>query len=392
MAIKVNISSIFFVSLWCLAGSGVLVLLIAAIKYRNNNTCKGYRIDIAGSAGELFIDKAEIEDLLALSGATNVKDINTRNTWKGRPIQSFDLRRMESGLERNVWIKKAQLFFDDNGLLRVNVIARVPVVRIFSRDGNSFYIDSSGTQLPLSEKGPVRLPVFTNYPAAKIHLHGEDSVLTAQIRTLGAFIGKDPFWMAQIDQVDITAGKTFELVPTIGNHLIELGDGSDYEQKFHRLFVFYKEVLSRTGFDKYSRIDIAYAGQVIGTKKGSEGTRFDSIQGMNNIRQMIRTAQQLQPDTVRQQNIRPLERNTQTEQTLVNYDLIPDDGERGPAPSGVKGHSNPVTIKPARKTAVGPDPNSMKTGPGNMKRGQNNMKPDQNNMKKNPKALMPQRQ
>jgi len=58
-------------------------------------------------------------------------------------------------------------------------------------------------------------------------------------------------------------------------------------------------VLSRTGFDKYSRIDVAYAGQVIGTKKGSEG-RQDSLQGMRNIREMIHAAQQLQSDTIHQ--------------------------------------------------------------------------------------------
>jgi cell division protein FtsQ len=115
---------------------------------------------------------------------------------------------------------------------------------------------------------------------------------------------------------------------------VNFGDGSDYEQKFHRLFVFYKEVLSRTGFDKYSRVDIAYAGQVIGTKKGSEGTRTDSLQGMKNIQQMIRAAQQLQPDTARLKDTRPLERPVLTEQTLTNYDLIPDHGDS----TGTSGH------------------------------------------------------
>jgi len=86
--------------------------------------------------------------------------------------------------------------------------------------------------------------------------------------------------MAQIAQLDITPGRNFELIPTVGNHLIGFGDGSDYQENSNRLFVFYKEVLSRTGFDKYSRIDVAYTGQVIGTKKGSEGSRLDSIQGM----------------------------------------------------------------------------------------------------------------
>ncbi|HEX9510893.1 MAG TPA: hypothetical protein VF939_10435 [Puia sp.] len=365
---KVNIRKIFVVTFWCIAGAGVLVLLVAAIKYRNNKTCKGYKIEISGPSGELFIGKKEINGLLASAGA---------GQWKDRPTQSFDLRRMESVLEKNVWIRDAQLFFDNNGVLQVNVIEREPAARIFTESGNSFYIDSSGVQLPLSDKLPVKLPVFTDYPAPGIRQHGEDSVLTVQIRQLSAFIRNDPFWMAQIAQIAITSDRGFELVPTIGNHVIEFGDGDDYQQKFHRLFVFYKEVLSRTGFDKYSRIDVAYAGQVVGTRKGSEGTRFDSLQGMKNIQQLIRTAQQLQADTVRQQNVRPLERNTQTEQTLTNYDLIPD------SPSYEKPPARPADNHPISNTVrTASGPASVRT-PGNPDRGKTNPG------KPNPKAVMP---
>ncbi|HWK02840.1 MAG TPA: hypothetical protein VNS58_04385 [Puia sp.] len=340
---KVSIRKIFVVMFWCIAGAGVLVLLVAAIKYRNNKTCKGYKIEISGPSGALFIGKKEINDLLASAGA---------GQWKDRPTQSFDLRRMESVLEKNVWIRDAQLFFDNNGVLEVKVIEREPAARIFTESGNSFYIDSSGVQLPLSDKLPVKLPVFTDYPAPGIRLHGKDSLLTVQIRQLSAFIRNDSFWMAQIAQIAITSDRGFELVPMIGNHLIEFGDGEDYQQKFHRLFIFYKEVLSRTGFDKYSRIDVAYAGQVVGTKKGSEGTRFDSLQGMKNIQQMIRSAQQLQVDTVRQQNIRPLERNTQTEQTLTNYDLIPDSSYEKPTARQADNHPISGTVR----TVSGPVP------------------------------------
>ncbi|HMI61887.1 MAG TPA: hypothetical protein VK518_13295 [Puia sp.] len=311
MAVKINIRKIVSVTIWGMVGAGVLVLLVAAVRYRNNNTCKGYRIEIAGT----FVDKKGISDLLNSAGAGHGQD---------RPIQSFDLRRLEAALEKNVWIKKAQLFFDNNGILRVNVFEREPAARIFTSDGNSFYIDSAGVQLPLQDKVQAHLPVFTGYPAPKIRLQGRDSALTADMLHLSNFIRQDSFWSAQVAQVDITAAKTFELEPEIGRHKVSFGDGSDIQQKFHRLFVFYKEVLSRTGFDKYSRIDVSYAGQVIGIRKGSEQSRYDSIQGMNNIRQLILSAQQLQQDTIRQKNVKPLERNTMTEQNLTNYDLVPD--------------------------------------------------------------------
>jgi cell division protein FtsQ len=317
MAMNVKFRRGLFVVVWCVAGGCMLVLLVAAIKQRNNKTCTGYRIDISGGAGTggTFIDKKEVENMLKGAGSAQ---------WQGRPILSFDLPRMESVLEKNAWVGDAQLFFDNNGLLRVNIAERSPVARIFTTTGTSFYIDSSGKELPLSDKLRAELPVFTGYPAEKSRLHGADSAIAVQVRRLSAFIGKDPFWMAQIAQVDITPSKTFEMVPLVGDHLIAFGDGSGIEQKFHRLFIFYKEVSSRTGFDKYSRIDVQYEGQVIGTRRGSGETQTDSIQGMRNIRQLIRTAQQLPSDTARQQNMRPLERSQQSEQTLTGYDLVPD--------------------------------------------------------------------
>lgn len=336
MAARISIKKVLAFTTWCIIGAGVMVLLVAAVRYRNSNTCKGFKIEIsrAGSTGSeagLFIDKKGISDLLTAAGAGKGHD---------KPIQSFDLRRLEASLEKNVWIKKAQLFFDNSGILRVNVTEREPAARVFTTDGNSFYIDSSGVQLPLQDKMQTRLPVFTGYPGSKIHVNGKDSLLTDGLLKLSSYIRQDSFWTAQVAQVAITGNKTFELEPEIGNHRITFGDGSDIPQKFHRLFLFYREVLSRTGFDKYSRIDVSYAGQVIGIKKGSEQSRQDSVQGMNNIRQLILSAQQLQQDTLRLQNVRPLERNTMTEQNLTNYDLVPGQSSDSVAP-------RPVAPKPA---------------------------------------------
>jgi cell division protein FtsQ len=316
MDMKVNIKKLLFITLWCVIGAFAVILLGAAIKHKNNKVCQGYRIDITGpsaAGASPFMDKEELESLLKSEGA---------GSWQGKHILSFDLRRIEASMEKNAWIGNVELFFDNNGILRVNVSEREPVARIFTVSGNSFYIDSSGMQLPIAGRLPVELPVFTGFPGGKAHLHGADSALAIQVRRLSAYIRKNSFWAAQIAQVDITSARTFEMVPVMGEHLIEFGDGNDYEQKFHRLFIFYKEVLSRTGFDTYSRIDVQYAGQVIGTKKGDEATRIDSVQGMRNIQQLIRSARQFRQDTLNQQNSRPLEHNTITEQTLTGHDLI----------------------------------------------------------------------
>ena len=307
---------------WTLAGAGVLVLLVAAIRYRNSNACKGWHITIGGGSSansRSFIDRKRITDLLLAAGA---------DERQGRSIQTFDLRRLESALKKDIWIKDAQLFFDNNGMLQVRVSERIPVARIFTREGNSFYIDSNGVTLPLQTGFAARLPVFTDYPAPKFRTIGADSALSAGMLQLCVFLRGDPFWLTQIAQVVITPQKSFELDPAIGNHRIGFGDGTDIGAKFHRLYLFYSEVLSKVGMDKYDRIDVSYAGQVVARLRGTTQNRIDSVRGIDNIRQMIRSAQQLQPDTLRQQHMRPLEdHNTMTEQNLTNFDLVPDAGD-----------------------------------------------------------------
>jgi len=297
---------------WCVTGGGALALLIAAINMKNTKTCKHYKIEINEKGRPLFIDQKLVLNILTTNGAEKIV---------GKELVTFDLRKIEDKLKKNPWIKDAQLFFDNNQTLRVNISERVPVARIFTTGGNTFYIDSSCAQLPLAGNISLRLPVFTNFPREKIRMSGPDSALSCQIKNLSIYINNHRFWMSDIEQLNITPDKKFEIVPLIGNHTIEFGDGNDYEKKFHRLFIFYKDVLSQTGFDRYAKVDVQYSGQVIGTKKGGAISKSDSLQAIRNVLSLIKSARQLQEDTVKQ-NIKPLEHNTVTEQTLTNFDMI----------------------------------------------------------------------
>ena len=316
MGIKINIRKILATMVWGCIGAGVLVLLVAAIRYRNTNSCKGYVVNLTGTS----ISKKEILALLGPAGTTSMRD---------RPIQSYDLRKLETTLEKNIWVQKSRLFFDNNNLLHIEVTERSPVTRIFSTDGNSFYLDSTGVRLPLVTQGPVKLPVFTGYPTATAAHRQGDSLVNAGVTRISSFLRANPYWMDRIAQVNISSDRTFELEPENGNYRVIIGDGTHTPEKFHRLLLFDQQVLDKVGLERYSRIDVSYAGQVVATRKGTEQRRYDSLEAMANIRQLIRSAQQLQPDTLRQQSVRPLESNTMTEQNLSTHDLLPGSSDSG---------------------------------------------------------------
>jgi cell division protein FtsQ len=287
MNAKGAIRKFLFITIWLTIGTGMLILLIAAIGRKNHGLCRDYTITIKGRQNKFFIDEKDVQKLLVTATNGNIK---------GQQISLFNLHQLEQLLEDNTWIKDAELYFDNRDLLHITIKEREPIARIFTTTGNSFYIDSIGRKMPLSDKTSARVPVFTGFPEKKI-LNSKDSFLLNDVITTARFIYNDPFWMAQTAQIDITSERTFEMIPVVGNHTIKLGDGENMDQKFHRLFVFYKEVLSKTGFDKYKVIDVQYAGQVIGSRR-PDNTKVDLVQLRKNVEKLLQEAMDAQTDTI----------------------------------------------------------------------------------------------
>src|ERR1700761_6644958 len=129
------------ISLWGLLGCGCIVLLVAGVQVKNAKTCSDILIDIDNHGEKIFINEKDIAELLTNNGAA-----------KGVVIENVHLALIEKALEKNAWIRDAQLFFDNNQVLTVKIAERQPVARIFTVDGSSFYIDTAGNKLPLSDK------------------------------------------------------------------------------------------------------------------------------------------------------------------------------------------------------------------------------------------------
>lgn len=261
-------------------GSGLLTLLIAANRKEQKHLCKDVQIRIKGLGDVFYIDKGDI--ITILKNGSGKKLI-------GQPLNEMNLAKMERSLEKSSWVADAEIYFDSQDVLHITAIEREPIARIFTTAGTSFYIDSSGKRLPLLQKMSIRVPVVTNLPAKK-KMSRKDSALLKEVKELTRFISNDPFWNAQVAQVDIVGGKNYELIPTLGNHVIKIGNGDNLEQKFKRLFIFYKEVLSKTGFDHYSIIDVQYSDQVVATHKGTV-SKTDALQLEKNIEELMRKAQ-----------------------------------------------------------------------------------------------------
>ena len=256
---------------------GIATLVIAANRKTGMRKCKGVAVSVNNDGETISVKKEDV--LKAIERAAKGSVMN-------KPFGDMNLGAMEKTLEASPWIRDAELYLDTKDVLHVSVWEREPFARVFTTANNSFYIDSAGYQLPLLEAYSVRLPVVTGFTTAK-KFSAKDSTTVRGLKDVILAIGKDSFWTAQVGQIDITPERKFELIPLIGSHVIKLGYAENVEQKLKNLLVFYKRVMPKVGFAKYSALDAQFDGQIIAVRRGQTST-IDSIQLQKNIEELMK--------------------------------------------------------------------------------------------------------
>ena len=160
--------------------------------------------------------------------------------------------------EQQQLIDKAECFKTQAGKVSVHITERVPVVRVMARNGDDYYVDKDG--LTLQNTGySCNLMVATG--------HIDRAFASRVLAPIGRLIVGDDFWRNQVEQLNVLADSTIELVPRVGGHIVSLGRPVGVAKKLERLRKFYKYGLSQAGWNKYSRISVEYDNQIVCKKK-----------------------------------------------------------------------------------------------------------------------------
>lgn len=237
-----------------------ILLFVAASRDRGQAVCKAVDIMVDNNTGKVFVDQKDM--------ARTILGDKTMNPV-GKALDELDIQHIEQAVIRYPWVKKAELYVDNHNVLRTSITQRVPIARIFTGDGASFYMDQELKHLPLTASSALKLPVFTGLKNSRAD--AKDSTLVGGITALSKYLADHPFWMAQIDQININDHNEFELIPTVGNVLIEFGNGDEIEEKFNKLLTFYKRGLNNIGWGYYDTLSLQYRGQVVATRKDKKG-------------------------------------------------------------------------------------------------------------------------
>lgn len=236
------------------------IIIIAGIiafteRKQGDTAIKGITVKIDNFSGNHFLDESDIMDLMQLK----------KENLMGTSIKSVNLKGIEQKIKKQPFIKKADLYTDLKGNLVVRAELRRPIARIVRNDGPDGYIAEDGTIMPVSEKFTSRVVLVSGSYVSQLlkqnNMHEKEE--SKKILELIASIRKDEFWNAQIAQLDIDSKARITIFPQVGDEKIEFGKPVDMDVKFKKLMIFYKEILPRTGWNKYGRVNLEYEGQII---------------------------------------------------------------------------------------------------------------------------------
>lgn len=213
---------------------------------------------------QIRIDNIHENHYVEEQDVVNLMQVNQENI-RGASIEKLNFKAIEKRIKVDPYIQDAELYSDLKGNLTVNVELRRPIARIVRNDGPDGYVAEDGTIMPVSEKFTSRV-ILLSGPFVRQLLRQQNMHETEegkQIMEMLATINDDDFWKAQITELEIDNKARIVLFPQVGDEKIEFGRPDNLEVKFRKLRIFYKEVLPRVGWNKYSRVNLEYEGQIV---------------------------------------------------------------------------------------------------------------------------------
>ncbi len=209
-----------------------------------------------------FLDKKEF-----------TKQISNELKNKTKKIKDIDCQEIEKTIKKNPWIQEADVFTDIEGNLIINVKEKDPLLRIFPKNNEGFYLDKDGNIIPLNTKYAPRVMVANGYINTKVvnnHYNIYDTVYKnnnlRDVLYLTKTLAKYPFAEKLIGEIYINSMGEIDMVPLIGTNIIRLGDTCNTGKKLENMIVFYQKALKYEGWNKYKILNLKYNNQIICTK------------------------------------------------------------------------------------------------------------------------------
>jgi len=191
-----------------------------------------------------FISVESVDKMLKQSDSISLKLVK----------RDLNLKVIEKLINKNSFISSADVSLELNGELGVRIVEKEHVFRVLDDD---YYIDLSGSIMPLSENYSERIPLI---------LSEVDSTELKSLGLLGNYFKNDTFLSNHITGLEIIDNEFLFHVNSF-KYLIKMKDLSDFKSRFNNYKVFYKTVINDSVLVKLKSINLNFKNQVIVQKR-----------------------------------------------------------------------------------------------------------------------------
>lgn len=256
--------------LWTLFTGGIIYLLVKVEQDRQQISLQDPDVSIHVKSEHGFLNEDEIKMKLSRKGLfrPNMK------------VEDLNLQAMEEYLESISHVKTVDIYMGLNGSWNIDLELREPIVRVFNKFGETYYLDEDGEYMDRTTTHTARIPVATGFIVERSNgirvpqIINNDTLISIlkldDIYWISNYVCNDPLFQSLIGQIQVEKNGDLLLIPLVGDHVINFGSAnskSEVGKKFEKLKVFYKEAMPYEGWRKYEEISLKYEGQIVCKKK-----------------------------------------------------------------------------------------------------------------------------
>ena len=184
-------------------------------------------------------------------------------------IDQLDLLELESHLEADDRINRAEMFIDKHNKMVIGIIQNLPIVRVDVTGGEDYYLDAAGEKIPRTGDA-LLVPIVTG----SVDKYEQDFKSKKEnnlnyVLALSNLLYDDEILGKLIDQIHVDENDEIVIVPRMGRQHINLGPAEGLNDKMYKLKTYYKNGIKNIGIDRFDKLDLQYTGQIVGSKSES---------------------------------------------------------------------------------------------------------------------------
>lgn len=223
----------------------VVVFLFAFSSARNGNRKVAKATIEFVEEQKPFVTHATVSKLL----------IQNQQPLASVPKETLDLHALESALNTNAMIEKAEIYLNVNGDFSAKIKQKEPIARVLKSD--SYYIDSKGGYMPLSSNFTARVPMVTGEVSKKN---------LTNVFAIASRIERDEFMKKNVVEIIQNKDMSINLKLRQCNFIVQFGKLEHLDKKINNLKAFFKKAIKDKSLDKYSKVNLQFENQVVCTK------------------------------------------------------------------------------------------------------------------------------